>query len=234
MRQLDERSRDDMRNMAYNGNGIIMLVRRYGNHARVQARDELMQTLEMLGRRVRVGAQNPVSALEKIGAGAVDAVLLRTCHGVARHVIAAVRQNLSRRRKDMRLCGKRVGYNAAVIPIAQKAQVIVDRSNRRRQDDEICTVLHEIGERLAFGSTSVRHPPTGNRLAASPRIDVNPEHLDIGVGFRDSGRKRCTNKPQANHYDMVEPVRSLACYIFRHAHTFSSRARILIAWAAVR
>ena len=234
MRQLDERSRDDMRNMAYNGNGIIMLIRRYGNNARVQARDELMQTLEMLGRRVRVGAQNPVSALEKIGAGTVDAVLLRTCHGVARHVIAAVRQNLSRRRKDMRLCGKRVGYNATVIPIAQKAQVIVDRSNRRRQDDEICTVLHEIGERLAFGGTSVRHPPTRDCLAASPRIDVNPEHLDIGVGLRDGGRKRCTDKPQANHYDMVEPMRSLACYIFRHAHTFSSCARILIDWAAVR
>ena len=220
MRQLDERSRDDMRDMAYDGNGIIMLVRRYGNHARVQARDELMQTLEMLGRRVRVGAQNPVSALEKIGAGAVDAVLLRTCHGVARHVIAAVRQNLSRRRKDMRLRGKRVGNDAAIIPIAQKAQVIIDRRNRRRQDDEVGTLFHEIGERLAFGSAGVRDPPARDCLAAGPRIDVDPEHLDVGVAFCDGGRKRRADKPQPDHGDVIEPVRDLIYSIFRHALTF--------------
>ena len=172
-----------MRNMAYDGNGIIMLIRCYGNHARAQARDELMQALEMLRRRVRVGAQNPVSALEKIGTGAVDTVLLRTRHGMARHVVAAVRQNLFRRREDVSLRGKRVGDDTAIIPISEKAQVIVDRSNRRRQDDEIGAVLHEIGERLAFGGASVRHPPTRDCLAASPRIDVDPEDLDIGVGF---------------------------------------------------
>ena len=200
-----------------------MLIRRYGDYARAQARDELMQALEMFGRRVRVGAQNPVSALEKIGAGTVDAVFLRTRHGMARHVIATMQQNLFRRREDVSLRGKRVGDDTAIIPISEKAQVIVDRSNRRRQDDEICTVLHEIGERLAFGGASVRHPPTRDRLAASPRIDVDPEHLDIGVGFRDGGRKRRADEPQPDHGDVVEPVRDLICCIFRHAQTFSSR-----------
>ena len=114
-----------------------------------------MQALEMLGRCVRVGAQNPVSALEKIGTGAIDTVLLRTRHGMARHVVAAVRQNLFRRRKDVSLRGKRVGDDAAIVPIAQKAQVIVDRRNRCRQDNEVGAVLHEIGERLAFRGAGV-------------------------------------------------------------------------------
>ena len=166
--QLHERGGNNVGNMAYDGNGIIMLIRRYGDHARTQARDELVQALEMLRRRVRIGAQNPVSALEKIWTGAVDTVLLRTRHGMARHVVAAVRQNLFRRRKDVSLRGKRVGDDTAIIPIAQKAQIIVDRSNRRRQDDEVGAVLHEIGERFAFGGASVRHPPARDCLAAGP------------------------------------------------------------------
>ena len=149
-RQLHEGGGHHVRHVAHHGHGGVMLLAAQRHHAGVEAGHQLVQVLEVLGHGGLVGAEDPVRALEQIGAG--DAALLGAGHGMARHVARRRGQKLGGRGEDVAFGGDGVGDDAGIAPVAQAGEVVVHSGHRRGDDHELTIVFDESAEGGVVGA----------------------------------------------------------------------------------
>ncbi len=198
-RKLDERRGDDVRYVAYHGDRFVVILARKRDHACTDARDDLVQKLEMLRRRILVGAEDPVGPFEKVGARTFDAVDLGTGHGVARHEVMGMGKKLAGRRKDVGLGRCRIRDNASIVPCRQPLEVLVDRSNGRGDDDDLASPFDELLERGIAWFGRSRDPSPLERRSVRFRGDVDAEHFRFGALGAVGGRKRGSHKAEAHN-----------------------------------
>ena len=193
-----------MRHVAHDGHGTVVLLTAQRHHAGLHAGDELVEALEVLGHRVGVRAEDPVRSLEQVGAGAVDAVLLRSGHGVAGHVVARHGQELRRGVEHVGLGGDGVGDDALIAPVGKQAEVVVHAGHRRGDHHELAALAHEGGQRRVVGSHGARGPAALLGQLAGARVHVDAHDEGVREGLGDGGGKRGADEPQAHDGDGVE------------------------------
>ena len=167
------------------------------------AGDQLVQAREMLGRRRGVGAQDPIRALEQVGARALDAVHLGARHGMAGHVVVRMREDLGGDLRQVRLGGSGVGDDALEAPFGEQTEDRLGGVHRRRHDGEI-RLQDEIAERGCVRRGRAVDPPLRDRDLAGALVDVGAEQPDSGIGVAQRRGERRADKPQARDGDAGE------------------------------
>ena len=185
--------------MAHHGHGGVVLLAAQRHHAGVEAGHQLVQMLEVLGHGGLVGAEDPVRALEEVGAGAGDAALLGAGHGVSRHVARRGRQKLGGRGEDVALGGDGVGDDAGIAPVAQADEVVVHGGHGRGDDHELAIVLDEGAEGGIVGARGLVAPAALDSGGAGSGVRIHPEDARGGhLGGHRPGERR---PDEAEAYD---------------------------------
>ena len=167
------------------------------HHAGIEASHQLVQVLEVLGHGGLVGAEDPVRALEEVGAGAGDAALLGAGHGMARHVARRGRQKLGGRGEDVALGGDGVGDDAGIAPVAQADEVVVHGGYRRGDDHELAVVFDESAEGGVVGARGRVAPAAVGGGGAGGGVGIHPEDARAGhLGRKCPGQRR-PDEPEA-------------------------------------
>ena len=186
-----------------------------------------MQAREVLGRRVGVGAQNPVRALEQVSAGALDAIFLGAGHGVARHVIMRIRKRFGGHADDAAFRGRRVGDDAAVAPLGQVFQIAFHHADGRCQNHQVAAVFDKRAELGGVGRRRGGCPAAADSLAARGHVGVHGKQLRLGARLAQRGGEASADQPEADDGNLVKArasvVFSLLCHVAIEAFQIRSR-----------
>ena len=190
--------------MRNGGHGTVVAFGRDDDEARAQAVDQLVQCRNVVGRRVLARAQNPVRALEQVGAGAVDAVDLGACHGMAGHEVLREPQQLGGHLRDALLRGSRVGDDARIAALGDDAQVRLVDIDRSCQDDEVAFGFQQFGKAWVFFGESLVDQALFQGDPARALVGVDARQVHLGPCFAHAPCNRGPDKPHSHYDDTLE------------------------------
>ena len=168
-----------MRDVAHDGNRLIVLVARKGNHTGSDAGKRFVKVGIIFCRRVLVGAQHPMGALEHVFARPLDTALLGPGHRMAGNVLLWVAKNVLGLLAHNLLGGAGVGHHAFEIAIGDNAEALVGNGHGRGNH-------HQIAGRKNFGKILRRGVPFADPTALQSSGDglggnVNTHKARIGI-----------------------------------------------------
>ena len=227
-RKLHKGAGGEMRHVADHGHRRVMLFARQADDARADAGDQLVQAREVLGRRIGVGAQDPVRALEQVGASAHDTVLLGAGHRVSGNEVLRIRKRVRGHLDDAAFRGCGIGDDAAIIPLGQIFQIVFHHADGRCQNHQVAAVFDKRAELRGIGGGGSGGPASVDGLDAGGQVGVDGHDLRRRVRRAQCGGKAGADEAEADDGYVFEATgfRLIDCLCHKAMQTFRIRSRI--------